>query len=119
MALGFLAKSSAWNLADWMCCRSMCEVSVIGAFYNVEPYIREFVESALNQTFRDVELILVDDGSPSTLRGQSPGRFSRTTSDALVPRCKAHPRDARPRQIICMRAVAVRTSTSSATVLFA
>ena len=42
----------------------MCEVSVIGAFYKVEPYIRECVESALTQTFGDYELILVDDGSP-------------------------------------------------------
>ena len=42
----------------------MCEVSVIAAFYNVEPYIRECVESALAQTFQDFELIAVDDGSP-------------------------------------------------------
>ena len=95
------------------------QLSVIVPVYNVEKYLAECIESILSQDHKDFELILVDDGSPSTLRGQSPGRFSRPTSDALVPRCKAHPRDARPRQIICMRAVAVRTSTSSATVLFA
>lgn len=37
--------------------------SVILPIYNVEKYLRECVESVLNQTFTDYELILVDDGS--------------------------------------------------------
>ena len=32
--------------------------------YNVEPYLHRCVESILQQTFTDFELILVDDGSP-------------------------------------------------------
>ena len=39
-------------------------ISVIVPVYNVEEYIRECIESVLNQTFEDYELILVDDGSP-------------------------------------------------------
>lgn len=39
-------------------------VTVIVPVYNVEPWLRECVDSILNQTFRDFELILVDDGSP-------------------------------------------------------
>ncbi len=38
-------------------------ISVIIPVYNVEEYLRECVDSVLNQTFRDFEIILVDDGS--------------------------------------------------------
>lgn len=38
-------------------------VSVIMPVYNVKPYLQRAVESFLNQTYRDFELILVDDGS--------------------------------------------------------
>lgn len=40
------------------------KVSVIMPVYNVERYIRESIESVLNQTFTDFELIIVNDGSP-------------------------------------------------------
>ncbi len=38
-------------------------LSVIVPVYNVEKYLRECLESILNQTFTDFEVILVDDGS--------------------------------------------------------
>lgn len=38
-------------------------VSVIIPVYNTEKYVRRAVESILEQTYRDVEIILVDDGS--------------------------------------------------------
>ncbi|MDE6275156.1 MAG: glycosyltransferase [Clostridia bacterium] len=40
------------------------KISVIVPVYKVEKYINQCVESILNQTFEDFELILVDDGSP-------------------------------------------------------
>ncbi|MGM9597611.1 MAG: glycosyltransferase family 2 protein [Eubacteriales bacterium] len=41
----------------------MPEISVIVPVYNVERYLRQCIDSILAQTFRDFELILVDDGS--------------------------------------------------------
>lgn len=41
----------------------MPEISVIVPVYNVEKYLHRCVDSILNQTFTDFELILVDDGS--------------------------------------------------------
>lgn len=38
-------------------------ISIITPVYNVEQYIQYSVESILNQTYQDIELILVDDGS--------------------------------------------------------
>lgn len=38
--------------------------SIIVPIYNVEKYINQCIESALSQTYKDFELILVDDGSP-------------------------------------------------------
>lgn len=42
----------------------MPKITVIVPIYKVEPYLRRCVDSILNQTFTDFELILVDDGSP-------------------------------------------------------
>ena len=42
----------------------MPKVSVIVPVYRAEKYIKECIESIINQTFEDFELLLVDDGSP-------------------------------------------------------
>ena len=47
----------------------MANVSVIVPVYKVEEYLHRCVDSILNQTFQDFELILVDDGSPDTCGG--------------------------------------------------
>ena len=39
-------------------------ISVVVPVYKVEIYLDKCIQSVLNQTFRDFELILVDDGSP-------------------------------------------------------
>lgn len=38
-------------------------LSIVTPVYNVAPYLPATIESILNQTFKDFELILIDDGS--------------------------------------------------------
>ena len=41
----------------------MPKISVIIPVYNVEQYLRQCLDSVVNQTLKDIEIILVDDGS--------------------------------------------------------
>lgn len=44
----------------------MIKFSIVVPIYKVEKYLRQCVESVLNQSFSNFELILVDDGSPDS-----------------------------------------------------
>ena len=39
------------------------KISVIVPIYNVEGYLNKCIESIINQSYKDLEIILVDDGS--------------------------------------------------------
>ena len=41
----------------------MIKVSIIVPFYNVENYIEKCLQSLVNQTLEDIEILLVNDGS--------------------------------------------------------
>ena len=41
----------------------MAKVSIIVPTYNVEQYLVECMESIINQTLQDIEIICVDDGA--------------------------------------------------------
>ena len=38
-------------------------ISIIVPVYNVEPYIRQCLKSICQQTFKELEIIVIDDGS--------------------------------------------------------
>lgn len=44
--------------------RKLSLISVIVPIYKVQDYLKECIESIINQTYSDIEVILVDDGSP-------------------------------------------------------
>ncbi|OOM79962.1 glycosyltransferase family 2 protein [Clostridium sp. BL-8] len=41
----------------------MKKISVIVPVYNVEPYVRKCLDSIINQTYKNLEIICIDDGS--------------------------------------------------------
>lgn len=54
-------------------------ISVVVPIYNVEPYLRDCLESILNQSYRKIELILVNDGSTDK-SGDICGEYKRLDS---------------------------------------
>ena len=63
------------------------DISVVVPIYGVEKYLKQCVDSILNQTFKNMEVILVDDGSrdrcpqmvgavPAGFFGKAPYPFS-------------------------------------------
>ena len=51
-------------------------ISVIVPIYQVEAYLEECIDSILNQTYRQLEIILIDDGSPDRC-GEICDRYAR------------------------------------------
>lgn len=58
-------------------------LSIVIPAYNVAPYIKEAVESACRQTYRNIEVIIVDDGSTDDT-GQIIDQLQRESADARI-----------------------------------
>lgn len=59
------------------------KISIIVPVYKVEKYLNKCIESILNQTFKDFELILVDDGSPDKC-GQICDEYAKKDNRVIV-----------------------------------
>ena len=53
----------AFDLNDFLSKNSDCKISVIIPVYNVEKYLPKCLDSVINQTLKEIEIICVDDGS--------------------------------------------------------
>lgn len=62
---------------------SNVKVSIIVAVYNVEKYLNRCLESLINQTLKEIEIILVDDGSTDR-SGQICDDYSKKDSRIIV-----------------------------------
>ncbi len=58
--------------------------SVILPYYNGAKYIRETVDSVLAQTYKDLELLLIDDGSPNKADAELLAGLAEAKNDARV-----------------------------------
>lgn len=47
----------------------MNKVSIVVAVYKSEPFLPKLLDSICNQTYKNLEVILVDDGSPDNYNG--------------------------------------------------
>ena len=59
------------------------KVSIIIPCYNVERYVRECVESVLNQSLRDIEIIIINDGSTDST-GEILREFAKSDSRIVL-----------------------------------
>lgn len=64
-------------------------VSIIIPVYNVEQYVAECIESVINQDHRDLEIILVDDGSTDS-SGEICDRYAEKDSRITVYHTENH-----------------------------
>lgn len=62
---------------------SNIKISVIIPIYNVEKYLEECIESVINQTYRNLEIILVNDGSTDK-SGEICDKYSQKDSRIIV-----------------------------------
>lgn len=88
----------------------MTKFSVIIPIYNVEKYLRQCIDSVLNQTYSDFEMILVDDGSPDNCpaicddyaKNDSRVKVIHKTNGGLVSARKAGANASKGDYIVCI-----------------
>ena len=62
-------------------------VSIIIPVYNVEKYLDKCLDSVVNQTYTNLEIILVDDGSPDNCPAMCDAWKSRDPRITVIQYC--------------------------------
>lgn len=75
------------------------EISVVVPVYNTSPYLEQCISSIINQTFQDIEIICVDDGSTDNSLDILRRLASQDTRMSVIHREKASGSAAVPRNI--------------------
>jgi len=63
----------------------MPRISIVVPIYNVEPYLEECLESIARQTYKDLEVVMVDDGSKDNSPAIAERFASRDDRQAVTP----------------------------------
>lgn len=80
-------------------------VSIIVPVYRVEKYLRQCIESLINQTYKNIEIILVDDGSPDSC-GRICDEYAQKDKRVIVIHQKnGGPQKARAIGVNCARGI--------------
>lgn len=72
-------------------------ISIIVPVYKVEKYLKRCVDSILTQTYQNMEIILVDDGSPDNC-GAICDRYKKTDNRVVVIHKRSIVRKLYPKQ---------------------
>lgn len=64
------------------------KMSVIIPVYNGEKYLRECLDSVLDQTLKNIEVLIVDDGSTDSTRNIL--RYYEAIDERVKPSCQAN-----------------------------
>lgn len=86
-----------------MKCEKMPKVSVIIPCYNVSDYIEECLDSFVNQTYRDFEIICVDDGSTDDTADMITAYMKRDCRIKLIRQSNQYAGAARNNGMKCAR----------------
>ena len=70
-------------------------ISVIVSIYNIEKYVERGVNSIINQTYKNLEIILVDDGSTDSSAGICDKLAKRDDRIVVIHKENGGPADAR------------------------
>ena len=63
------------------------KVAVVVPIYNVEKYLGECIESIINQSYKNLEIVLVDDGSSDSSGEIAMDYFRRDSRISLIYKC--------------------------------
>ena len=73
----------------------MARISIIIPVYNSEKYLDDCLDSACNQTFSNIEIVCVNDGSPDSSRSILANRAAADTRILVVDQANGGPSSAR------------------------